>query len=384
MSHTMSNTITSSAAASTAVVQPQGGEWRAWPEAKFIEELRALSFRLLERMYKPEEKIFAFKLQKRGEQIGQEGISRRYTAITIIGLAPEEEHAVRKVLHGQTLRDLCVKMVSDSAQWTNIGDIALTAWAAAAVGIDRDACWKRIQQLDPMHASHPTVEIAWVLAAASIDREFRNDDLREAVAERLLSSFDHHAGIFPHMLGEASGARFRHVSCFADLVYPTHALAHYSRRTSDRAALHAANRCAEQFCRLQGEAGQWWWHYDVRTGKMVEGYPVYSVHQHAMGPLALVAVKDAGGNDFSQPLIKGLNWMKSCPELNGGSLIDPANDIMWRKVARKEPNKLSRMMQGAASSVHSSLRVPAVFTPGSIDYEVRPYELGWLLYAFPR
>ena len=380
----MSPIMTESAASTASTIQPQGGQWRTWSEAPFIDELRTLSFRLLERMYLPDQKIFAFKLQKHGNDIRKEGVSRRYTAITLIGLAAEDLAAVKKVLHGQPIEEVCAKLVADSASWDNIGDVALTAWAAAAVGVDRSASWKRIEQLDPMNAPYPTVEIAWVLAASSIDRSCRLDDLREAVAERLLTSFNHSAGTFPHMLGKSKGARFSHVSCFADLVYPTHALAHYSRRASDRAALQAANRCAEQFSNLQGDAGQWWWHYDVRTGAVVEGYPVYSVHQHAMGPLALIAAQDAGGSNFIEPLIKGLKWMKSCPELNGGCLMDSANDIMWRKVARKEPNKLSRMMQGAASSVHPRLRAPAMFSPGAIDFEVRPYELGWLLYAFPR
>jgi len=26
-------------------------------------------------------------------------------------------------------------------------------------------------------------------------------------------------------------------------------------------------------CGAQGAAGQWWWHYDSRTGGVVEGYP---------------------------------------------------------------------------------------------------------------
>lgn len=371
------------APAAATVIQPQGGDWRTLAAAPFIEELRELSFRLLARMYIANRKIFAFKLQKRGEDIVREGISRRYTAIALIGLAGEDEAAARKALHGHSPAETCESLVADCGNWSSIGDVALTAWAAAATGVDRAACWKRIAGLDAVRGSHPTVEIAWVLAAACIDREFRHDELREQVAERLLSAFSHHTGLFPHMLGQAKGARFSHVACFADLVYPTHALSHYSRRTGDRAGVQAATRCAQQFCNLQGEAGQWWWHYDVRSGKVVEGYPVYSVHQDAMGPLALVAVNDAGGSDFTANLAKGLEWMKGCPELKGASVMDPQRDIKWRKVARKEPNKLSRYMQGCASLLHPSLRMPAMFAPGVIDYEVRPYELGWLLYAFP-
>ena len=34
---------------------------------------------------------------------------------------------------------------------------------------------------------------------------------------------------------------------------------------------------------------------DVRTGRVIEGYPVYAIHQDAMGPMALFALEDACG-----------------------------------------------------------------------------------------
>ena len=59
-------------------------------------------------------------------------------------------------------------------------------------------------------------------------------------------------------------------------------------------------------CELQGPDGQWWWHYDTRTGKVVEGYPVYSVHQDSMAPMALLDLEDAGGPQHSEAITRGL------------------------------------------------------------------------------
>jgi hypothetical protein len=73
-----------------------------------------------------------------------------------------------------------------------------------------------------------------------------------------------------------------------------------------------------------------------------------------------------------------VSWLIHSPELNGGSLVDPREDLIWRKVARHEPNKFVRTLQAAVSSVHASLRVPGVdmiFRPGWIDYESRPVNL---------
>jgi hypothetical protein len=139
-------------------------------------------------------------------------------------------------------------------------------------------------------------------------------------------------------------------------------------------------------CTMQGPEGQWWWHYDVRTGRLIEGYPVYAVHQEAMGPMALLALRDAGGADHADAIAKGLDWLARPPEIPG-SLIDTQTGIIWRKVARHEPFKVTRTAQALASRLHPSLRVPGlgwVARPGWVDYECRPYEMGWILHAWPR
>ena len=73
------------------------------------------------------------------------------------------------------------------------------------------------------------------------------------------------------------------------------------------------------------------------------------------------------------------------PELGGGSLIDEGADLIWRKVARREPGKLSRYAQAVVSGLHTSMRVPGldrVFPAVTVDREDRPYHPGWLLYAW--
>jgi hypothetical protein len=139
-------------------------------------------------------------------------------------------------------------------------------------------------------------------------------------------------------------------------------------------------------CERQGTAGQWWWHYDARTGSVLDGYPVYAIHQDAMGPMALFAVMAAPGRDYTGAIDRSLAWLESSPELGGASLVDEKADLIWRKVARREPRKATRYLQAAASAIHPGLRVPGtdvLFPPRSIDYEDRPYHLGWLMHAFP-
>lgn len=349
-----------------------------------IDGLRAMAVRGLARMYCPQERLYFFRLKKDGDSIIAEGLSRRYTAISLIGLATLNEAEAAKATGGHALADICARLESDVAGMDSIGDVALSVWAACAIGYGRrENFWQRIMELDPLGRSHPVVELSWVLDAACKDAgTAAADGIRDRLAQRLMKSLSPKSGVFPHVLG-GSGSR-THVSCFADMVYPIHALANYSRHCGNRDALEAANLCAERICSAQGSAGQWWWHYDVRTGKVVEGYPVYAIHQDAMGPMALLALREAGGKDFAPALQKGLDWLWHAPEI-GASLVDDAADLVWRKVARREPNKLSRYLQAGATLLHPALRVPGtdmIFPPVQIDYEDRPYHLGWLLHAW--
>jgi hypothetical protein len=119
---------------------------------------------------------------------------------------------------------------------------------------------------------------------------------------------------------------------------------------------------------------------------VLEGYPVYAVHQDSMAPMALFALHDAGGRDFRENAARGLSWLGASPELQGGTLIDRGAGLIWRKVARREPRKLARYLQAAASRIHPSLRVPGLdrlLPPTAVDDEDRPYHLGWILHAFP-
>ncbi len=135
---------------------------------------------------------------------------------------------------------------------------------------------------------------------------------------------------------------------------------------------------------MQGKQGQWWWHYDTRNGEVVEGFPVYSVHQHAMAPMALLELVEAGGHDHRDSIALGVSWLRSHPEVID-ELVAENLGVVWRKVGRQEPKKAVRAIAAAATAVKPGTRIPAVdllFPPNRIDHECRPYELGWLLYAW--
>jgi hypothetical protein len=345
-----------------------------------VGRLRRLAHASLPRMYDPRARRCVFTIRRENGAQVPAGISDRYTAIAIIGLAADG-------LDRWTLpfdpMGLAAALVESLPACENLGDAALIAWAAEAVGIDSAPAWTHVERLFRSRSAHPTVEVAWALAAAAIDDRHVAPALRQSLLSAVMQAWNAKAGIFGHTAG--GGSARSHVACYADQVYPIFALSRFAARYGDRSALDAAVRCARRICALQGAGGQWWWHYDHRTGDVVEGYPVYAIHQDAMGPMALRAVADAGGGNFDEPIRRGLQWLQAAPELAGGSLIDEPAQMLWRKVGRREPMKATRYVQAACTMLHPRLRAPGmdvIFPAAAIDFEDRPYHWGWFLYAW--
>ena len=364
--------------------------------------LRSLAVHSLARMYCPDERLFAFRLRRHGDADVLEGRSRRYTATALIGLASEDRSVVREVLGHQSLEDVCTTLIEHLNQTKDLGEVALTTWAARMLDHPRAGEAVRVlRQMEPGQRAYCTVELAWTVTALVIDGSDATDMAQaDVAAEALLAAFREDSCLFrrwpagcvvPKLpsfvngIGDRLPAVRTHVSCFADFVYPVQALSHYHRVTGNARAAEVARRCAERMCNLQGPQGQWWWHYDIRTGEVIERYPVYSVHQDAMGPMALFAVARACGRDYTDAIDRGVHWLFH-PSENIPSLVDVERDIIWRKVARRGPGKLVRGLQAMASGLHPSLRVPgvdALFPPVTVDYESRPYHMGWILHAWP-
>ncbi len=356
------------------------------PHAALVTSLRALAVEGLERMYDRGRGLFVFRVRRTPDGIVREGHSELYTAIGLIGLAGEPRRVAARVLGGESIVDVAQRLVEAAATSDRLGVVALAAWAGHVCGCATDRLWTRVLALGPDSRPHATVPLAWTLSALCADDSARAGTLSERLAARLCRAFSSGAALFPHQIGASTGWRPGHVACFADFVYPTLALAQYGAKTGDAAAIECASSAARAMCARQGAAGQWWWHFDYRTGRVIEGYPVYAVHQDSMAPMALFAAADVAGEPFDTAIARGLRWLAASPELGGASLVDGRAGLIWRKVARREPARLSRYVQATVSQLSPRLHAPgldALFPPTAIDYEDRPYHLGWVLYAWP-
>ncbi len=352
-----------------------------------VERIVDVSSRGLPGMFRKEYRCFAHTLRRVGTRLELAGVSPRYSAIALLGLRHTNESAQRAALGGETAQEFAEHQVASIESHDNLGDVALIIWSAAECGVaDLTRALARLRALWNASSNAFVVDAAWTLSAFLASRECgatRAD--AHQVKATLEQCLPHGSAIFPRWVHPSRSPFGRsHVGCFADQVYPIQALSRYHAAFLDEHALGVANACAEQICRVQGEGGQWWWHYDARNGSVVEGYPVYSVHQDAMAPMALMDLVDAGGRDFSEEIRRGLRWMQFAPEV-GHSLIDDDIPLIWRKVGRNEPNKATRKIRAVLTGLHPSLRwqwLDRVAPPTAVDWESRPYHLGWVLYAW--
>ena len=315
-----------------------------------------------------------------------EGGNPRYAAIAALGLSRLPEARQREVLGGLTAGEIAAATAEQVADSADPGGAALALWADAEInGSFADKLVRRLETWLEEDEPLPTVDTSWMVTAAVVAARLGSTDtVLEAGLTRLLAHRGER-GIFPHVLPPESQRRWRrHVGSFADQVYPIQALARASAYTGRRDLLGVANRTATQICSLQGKQGQWWWHYDARDGTVVEGFPVYSVHQHAMGPMALFDLLEAGGDDHRSEIALGVNWLDTHPE-SVEELVSERWGLVWRKVGRREPGKAARAINAATTSVRPGVHLPGLdrlLPPGRVDHECRPYELGWLLYAW--
>ena len=224
-----------------------------------------------------------------------------------------------------------------------------------------------------------TMEVAWLVSGLLHAGVPALRPATIAALRELESRLDAETLVFRHA---SAAAPLRHrmrrqIANFADQIYPLQALSFAAIVLSDAARRQLADRCGARLVAAQGPLGQWWWHHDAANGAVAEAYPVYSVHQHSMAPMALRALALAGGHAHAAAVASSRAWLHA-NEL-GLDLVEPASGIIWRSVEREEGTAAHRLRQAC---LLAGLPTPEPQSPRfRLNREIRPYEWGWLLYA---
>ncbi len=350
-------------------------------------ELIELALRGLPSMFDRKTHLFCYRVYRKRSTLVREGISQRYTIMTLLGL-----HQLSRV--GQTLpfnaEDVFSALISSTNWIRNVGDLGLLMWLVASVFPHHIPHLRAILNPNVALKRYPprfrnTMELAWFLTGCAHLAMVRNSDLPETAgaartAYQLLVTNQGKSGIFGHQSCSSSlaGLVRGRIGSFADQIYPILAFTHMAKAYGMEEPVTRALACADAICDAQGELGQWWWHYHSKTGKVLSRYPVYSVHQHGMGPMALFALQDVSSRNYKENIYRGLEWIGKTNEI-GCDLRDDSAHLVWRCV---RPS-LSFLAKIEDLTMLSPPRMNQIGQRNlTILCECRPYELGWLLYAF--
>jgi hypothetical protein len=341
-------------------------------------------------MFDKKRQLFCHRLVATKQGMVQQGISPRYTVMTLLGL---KELEAAGVATGFDVPAIYASFVRDTKWVRSSGDLGLVIWLVARFAPQQLESFLRT--LDCRTAMERfadaregrTMELAWFLCGLAHAAEASSklkDDLKNLATEtyrRLVGNQGEH-GLFGHMNAKKSLAgRLRgRIGSFADQVYPIQAFSKAAQVFEMEGATARALECASAICAVQGESGQWWWLYDSRTGRVSSRYPVYSVHQHGMAPMCLLAVEEVSGQSFRKSLDKGLRWIYGANEL-GLDMRDATEKTIWRCISPRNGSR--KLLEVLASAFRQQdQNSPA----GRLEVlrEQRPYEYGWLLFALAR
>jgi hypothetical protein len=195
----------------------------------------------------------------------------------------------------------------------------------------------------------------------------------------LLTRYCTESGLF---FDAALGLRRRYAS-FATQTYLLLACYAFGELMGDDRAIRIANICTRKLIDLQGPNGEWPWFFDAVTGRVLDFYEIYSVHQFGMAPAFLEHAEQHGVSEARAAIVRGFNWVLGRNQL-GKSMLVPNLHLSIRSQVRQRElrTKRWRILRAVRNSMFGF--EAALVNPSelALRLECRSYELGWILWSF--
>jgi hypothetical protein len=356
-------------------------------------DLAELSLEALPPMFDEQTGLFCQKAVADGDVYSNRGSNVFYTAMSTVGILRQPVRPPESVFPLGRALD---KLHEIAAAGTSPEVLANVIWASVLAEDRRgERLTKELAGRDDLRhcesaALGHVINGLAIAAEAYPEQSGRAIEAARRCGVELLARFSPAADLFRPIAGR-TGLRstlIHDVTSFAAQVYPLHGLANFYRVTGETPA-PALARVAGRIVDAQGPLGQWWWLYSTKGRAILEGYPVYSVHQDGMAFMALLPVEALGLGAYRKPLALGLEWLSDRNELST-DLVRRDPPIVFRNIQRagSDADGMFGISRGnLARVVARSLRPGAdhnVADPAALEVlrECRPYHLGWLLHAF--
>jgi hypothetical protein len=361
-----------------------------------MRELAGTALRALPQMYDESSGLFSQKALPQGDRLVNRGQNAYYSAASMVGILAQPAVSPDTVVPvGKALDALQAACDTDHGAPL----LSTTLWAGALADDPRSARLVAAlgQSLDVEQAESAALGqvLRGLVAGAEAFPEVRDAalELARPCATELLGRHSSRSRVFRAMPRRPSGLRSMlgaRITSFASQVYPLLGLASLAAYRSE-AAPPALRQTAEFLVEAQGPLGQWWWLYSPSTATVLEGYPVYSVHQDGMAFMGLVPVEQLGEGSYAKALALGLDWLDERNELSL-PLITEEPAFICRNIQRvgsdaDAPFGISsaNLARAVARSWHpASVRDQTEAPRDQLEplRECRSYHLGWLLYAY--
>ena len=350
-----------------------------------LTSLVPLALRGLSRMQDEATGLFAHKsLIRSNGGLTNRGLNPLYTAACVIGLLSVPEGRVEPyATQARRGLDALVRVEHDDPSV-----LGSTLWGCVCAGHDEATrlAAALVAPTDPRRWSSMQLGLALAGLARWLQTGDAHTDAAARTARALATELEERylprACVF-------AGTRIRRqdpfgFTSFASQVYPVLGLCDLAEATSTVPSA-VVGRVCDFLVRSQGEMGQWWWFYSTRAAKVIEGYPVYSVHQDAMAVMALLSASRFELGDYREAMTTGVRWIWGTNELDR-CLVNPEAGMIYRAIQRTGGDAdgfagWSHKQRAAASLAALSNRTHRVPPKLEVLTECRPYHLGWLLLA---
>jgi hypothetical protein len=364
----------------------------------YLGRLRDFALRRLPGMIDPRTQLFSCRSTLDAGTWRNEGVSVRYSAIALLGLLEADRKGWPHVLPAERI---ALELHRRHRDVDNIGDAGLIVEAlAGSVRRGLIARERLVEAADhalllvrndgaAKHRVVGSMEHAWMLMGLLACREHgfesgSHEAALEQVHADLLLNFNERSSLFSFSRKQRAGRppKLKRLSFFAEQIYGILALSSYYEATGEQSALRRACSCADAIISFQTAAGGWPWRYHAPRGTLAEVYPLFSVHQDGMAPLALARLESLGAGRYLSKAFKGILWLDGRNEFRR-PVFDESRDIVWRGVRRKGPFALISELNKTCALInvrshrYTDRAAPILeFIP-----EVRSYHLGWILCA---
>ncbi len=175
----------------------------------------------------------------------------------------------------------------------------------------------------------------------------------------------------------------RRIVSFGALTYYLRALfevgATFDDERSDRLFREGVSRTLA----LQGRLGEWPWMIDTGSGRAVDTYPVFAVHQDSMAMLFLHPALDRSLPGVREAVDRSLGWSLGANELGVRMYADDPVFFAFRSIERRErAPRVRRYVRSTLSAVSGRPTEAVAPRRLRVNRECRSYHPGWILFAW--